>query len=272
MRARPLKELVLEEVALAHVFERNGIDYCCNGDQTLEAACATKGLNVDAMLQEIEMTKAARPYSFLHCDLWDLEFLIEYIVENHHRYSKATIPVLLSQLSKLRASHGHEFSYITPVAMLFERVSHDIEQHMRKEEMILFPYIKTLASAAELGGRRPLAPFLTVEGPVGTMEKEHIETAQIFSKIRALLSDFIIPDHACTMHRAVITGMQAFIKDMHQHVHLENNLLFPRARDIERAFDQRLFAPANTSAGNTRTSYLSMRQNDTASKGRILGG
>ena len=236
MKSSSIRELVLHQGAFAHVFERHDIDYCCHGEETLEAACGKKNIDLDALLTEMESTEAARPYSFLHGDLWGMEFLIEYIVENHHRFCKATIPVISTQLTKLNSSQGDEFPHIKPVVMLFERVSHDLEQHMRKEEMILFPYIKTLASAIELGRRRPITPFLTLDGPLKRMEQEHLETSQVFAKIKALLSDYTVPAGAGTMYRAAVRGMQGFIYDVHQHIHLENNLLFPRARDLERAF------------------------------------
>ncbi len=249
MKSRTLKELVLAEGAMAHLFERYGIDYSCLGHETLEVACRKKGLDISIVLREMEQLRLARPYSFLHCDLWDEEFLIEYIVENHHRYCHATIPVLLEQLTILSREHNSSgasesaYPYIKPVLFLFQRAAHEIEQHMRKEEMILFPYIKSLASAKEFARRRPLAPFLTVDGPLNRMEEEHFETTQLFAKIRALLSDFTIPENASAMHAAVITGLQAFINDMHQHVHLENNLLFPKALALEEKFDKRTGLP-----------------------------
>src|ERR1700722_18348181 len=111
MRSQTVKDIVLTEGALAHLFERYGIDYCCHGNETLEAACAKKGLDVDLILSEIETLKLSRPYSFLHCDLWGEEFLIEYIIENHHRYSRAMIPLLLEQLAHVNESHGDRFPY-----------------------------------------------------------------------------------------------------------------------------------------------------------------
>jgi regulator of cell morphogenesis and NO signaling len=234
---RSVKTLVLEDIALAHVFERHGIDYCCAGDETLEVACTRKGIAIDSLVQEIETTKAVRPYSFLHSDLWDMEFLVDYIIENHHRYCKATIPVLLTQLRQLVEMLSGEHQHLRPVTMLFERMTREIEQHMRKEEMILFPYIKSLASAAEFERRRPAAPFISVAGPIAKMEEEHLEIGQICAKLRALLMDFTVPEGTPALYRTVVKGMQAFIKDVHQHIHLENNMLFPRARDLETGFD-----------------------------------
>ncbi|MDP4198656.1 MAG: DUF542 domain-containing protein [Bacteroidota bacterium] len=243
MKSRPLNDLVLAEGALAHLFERLGIDYCCHGEETLEVACIKRGLDVDLVLAEIEAMRQTRPYSFLHGDLWSEEFLIEYIVENHHRYFRATMPVLLEQLTKVNEVNGERYAYLRPVLFLFQRVTHEIEQHMRKEEMILFPYIKSLASAHEFSRRRPLAPFVAIEGPITRMKEEHEETVQIFAKIRALLNDFTTPKDATPMHAAVIRGLQAFTNDLHQHVHLENNLLFPRARALEQEFDKRTGLP-----------------------------
>src|ERR1035437_4520226 len=127
-RSRPLKDLVLAEGAVAHLFERYGIDYCCHGEETLEAACLKKSLDVGAILNEIEALRLTRPYSFLHGDLWSEEFLIESIIENHHRYSRATMPVLLEQLTQLNESHGERFPYLRPVMFLFQRAAHEIEQ------------------------------------------------------------------------------------------------------------------------------------------------
>jgi regulator of cell morphogenesis and NO signaling len=243
MKSQSVKDIVLAEGAIAHLFERYGIDYSSHGTETLEAACAKKGLDLNSILNEIEALKLSRPYSFLHGDLWDEEFLIEYIVENHHRYCHAAIPQLLEQLEKVTEAQSDRFPHLKPVMFLFQRASREIEQHMRKEEMILFPFFKSLASAREFSRRRPLAPFVTIDGPISRMEQEHDETAQIFAKIRALLNDFTIPEGASPMHAAVIKGIEAFVNDLHQHVHLENNMLFPRVRALEDAFDKRSGMP-----------------------------
>ena len=239
LKGRAVKDLVLEEGALAHLFEKHGIDYCIHGEESLESACSRKGLAIEEVVHEMERAREARPYSFLHSDLWDEEFLIEYIVENHHRYVKATLPVILTQLGTLVQQSGEQHSSLKLVLLLFQRAAREIEQHMRKEEMILFPYIKSLASAAEFGRRRPMAPFVTIDGPLVSMQDEHLEIEQALAKIRALLSDYHAPSDATLLHRTFISAMQAFTKDMHQHIHLENNLLFPRARVLEALFDVR---------------------------------
>jgi len=240
--------MVIEQAALAHLFERHGIDYCCNAEETLEAACAKKGLDIEDILIEIRNLEQTRSYSFLHCELWHLEFLVDYIVENHHKYLNEMMPMLAGQLKKLIGAHGDKYPYLKPVLMLYEEAQHEMAQHMQKEEMILFPYIKSLASAKEFSRARPRAPFFSVDGPLQRMEEEHETMGQLLARIRALLNDFQVPEGACNTHRAVIKGMQAFIKDVHQHVHLENNLLFPRARGLEQSFDQTTRVNAKSTA------------------------
>ena len=237
---RTVRELVLEENALVPVFEKHGIDYCCGATQTLKSACEAKSLDYEAVRDEVEAVRAARPYSPVHPDIWDCDFLIDFIVQNHHRYVTETLPVLRSQLKKLRAEHAVKFTYITPLALLFETAARDLEVHQHKEEMILFPYLKSLASANEIGRARPASPFRSAELPISKMKEEHDSVGQIFNRIRALLNDYTVPEGACMTHRALILGLRDFERDLHQHIHLENNLLFPKAL----AMEQKMIAAA----------------------------
>jgi len=231
-----IKDLVLEESGLVPVFEKYGIDYCCSGNETLEVACRKKGLDSGSIHQEVESIREARPYHQIHPSLWDLEFLVDYIVKNHHSYLRESIPMLTSQLDKLNREHGHRYPHIKQVALLFTRTVQGFELHMRKEEMLLFPYIKSLESAREVSRPKPIAPLLGLEVPIEHMREHHAETSQAFAKIRALLSDYTVPPGASATHRAVIHGLQDFEIDIHQHLHLENNILFVRAWELERSF------------------------------------
>jgi regulator of cell morphogenesis and NO signaling len=207
---------------------------------TLQSACEAKGLDYDSVRDEVEAVRATRPYSAVHPDIWDVDFLIDFIVQNHHRYVTESLPVLRSQLKKLRAEHSVKFTYITPLALLFETAARDLEVHQHKEEMILFPYLKSLASASEIGRARPASPFRSAELPISKMREEHDSVGQIFNRIRALLNNYEVPDGACNTHRALILGLREFERDLHQHIHLENNLLFVKALEME----QRMAASA----------------------------
>jgi regulator of cell morphogenesis and NO signaling len=229
--------MVVEEAGLAPLFEKYGIDYCCGGDQTIDEACTRKGLDLSAVTKEIERIQTVRPYSHVHPELWDMEFLVDYIVQNHHRYCMETIPVLTTQLAKVSAVHGDRYPVLKQVQMLFQAAVQEIEQHMRKEEMILFPYLKSLSSAKDLGRLKPLAPFHTLFGPISRMEAEHEKISGIFFKIRSLLKNYKAPDSTCATQRAAIQGLEEFERDLHQHVHLENNILFPMALQFEKQLD-----------------------------------
>ena len=232
-----IRDLVLEESGLVPVFEKYGIDYCCAGNETLDAACKKRGLDSSGVHEEVETVRRRPPYNPIHPSLWDLEFLVDYIVKNHHTYLRESIPMLTAQIEKLNHEHGHRYPHIKQVALLFIRTVQGFELHMRKEEMLLFPYIKSLESAREVSRPKPIAPLLGLEVPIEHMVEHHLETTQAFAKIRALLSDYKVPADASQTHRAVIQGLQDFEIDIHQHLHLENNILFQRALELERSFD-----------------------------------
>lgn len=248
-----IRDLVLEESGLTPVFEKYGIDYCCAGDETLDAACKKRGLNFDGVNREVEMVRRVGPHHPIHPSLWDLEFLVDYIVKNHHRYLRESIPVLTVHLQKLNREDGLRYPYIKQVAMLFTKTVQGFELHMRKEEMLLFPYIKSLESAREVSRPKPTAPLLSLEVPIEHMQDHHVETTQAFSKIRALLSDYTVPPGASSTHLAVIHGLRDFEIDIHQHLHLENNILFHRALELERSFDHGMIGhPPNHRASESR--------------------
>lgn len=232
-----IQELILDELALAPVFEKYGIDYSCDGHTSLEAACKAKGLDFKAVSHDVELVRKTRPYQQIHPSLWDIEFLIDYIIRNHHCYLRESIPVLTAQLQKLDREEGLKYPFIKQVLMLFTRTVQGFEVHMRKEEMLLFPYIKSLESAREVGRPKPRGPLLSLEDPLSNMHKHHDETVQAFAKIRALLNNYVIPHGASPAYQAVVRGMQDFETDIHQHLHLENNILFERAAELERSFD-----------------------------------
>ena len=231
-----IKDLVLDEIALIPVFEKYGIDYFCGGEESLDVVCRNKGLDSKQVSREVESVRRAQPYNPIHPALWSLEFLVDYIVRNHHTYLRESIPMLSSQIQKLNREQGEQYPYIKQVALLFTRTVQGFELHMRKEEMLLFPYIKSLESAREVSRPKPIAPLLSLEVPIEHMREHHTETTQAFSKIRALLSDYVIPADATPTHQAVLHGLQDFEIDIHQHLHLENNILFARAQELERSF------------------------------------
>ncbi len=232
-----IRDLILDELALTPVFEKYGIDYVCDGHISLEMACRSKGLDFKLVQREVDGVLKSRPYQQIHPSLWDLEFLVDYIVRNHHSYLRESIPVLTAHLHQLDREEGLKYPHIKQIMMLFTRTVQGFEVHMRKEEMLLFPYIKSLESAREVSRPKPRGPLLSLEEPLIHMQEHHGETVQAFAKMRALLKNYAIPANAGPAYRAVVLGMQDFETDIHQHLHLENNILFERALELERSFD-----------------------------------
>jgi regulator of cell morphogenesis and NO signaling len=164
---------------------------------------------------------------------WAPQTLISYIVENHHAYVREALPVLLRHTQKVADVHGQRHPELIHVARLIVRVAAEMTEHMAKEEQVLFPFIAELAAASGAGRAAPQAPFGTVENPIRMMEHEHRFVGDAMAEIRALTDGYTPPDNACTTYRVCFQELQAFEADLHAHVHLENNILFPKAVVLE---------------------------------------
>jgi regulator of cell morphogenesis and NO signaling len=228
-----IREIVASDFRTAAVFERFGLDFCCAGCRTIEQGCRDAGADEHALLRELETvlgTSAADAPSFAS---WDVPTLVQYIVDNHHAYVRASIPVLLQHTRKVANVHGDRHPELVHIARLFDRVANEMTEHMMKEEQILFPHVTDLAEAARTG--RPVShpPFGTVENPIRMMEQEHRFVGDAMAEIRALTDGYTLPPGACATYRVCFKELEAFETDLHTHVHLENNILFPKALAIE---------------------------------------
>jgi regulator of cell morphogenesis and NO signaling len=225
-------EIVAGDYRAAGVFEQFGIDFCCGGRRSLADAC--RAASVDS--RAVEQALAALPPG--PCDesddvtQWPLPRLIEHIERTHHAYVRSALPVISRWLAKLVEVHGARHPELVRIAAAFDGMGRDLQQHMLKEEHVLFPYVRELASAG--GGRASASPFGTVENPIRMMEREHQEAGDELRLIRELTNGFTPPSDACITYRACFEELKAFERDLHRHVHLENNVLFPRAVALER--------------------------------------
>lgn len=164
---------------------------------------------------------------------WSPAFLVDYILANHHAYVRAALPAILAHARKVADTHGERHPEMVEVARTFERVVAEMTQHMMKEEQILFPYVKSLAAQAEADCPASPSPFGTVANPIRMMEAEHESAGGAMRRIRELTGGYAPPDDACTTYRATLAELEEFERDLHQHVHLENDILFPRALEME---------------------------------------
>jgi regulator of cell morphogenesis and NO signaling len=229
-----VRELALEMPQATRIFERLKIDYCCGGARPLGAACADVGLDVTTVIQQLAEAGALAPgdaqTDFQTASLTEL---IEHIIAKHHVYTKEEMTRLTALMAKVCAAHGARHPELLRASDLFQQLCADLQPHMFKEEMVLFPYIIGLEGAAQRGGGVMRPPFGTVNNPVRMMMSEHDTAGALLRELRAVSDDYRVPEDACLSYRTLYEALAVFEQDLHQHIHLENNLLFPRAVELE---------------------------------------
>ena len=228
-----IRDIVANDFRTAAVFQRHDIDFCCKGDRSIQDACRNGRVTAEDVLKDIAEATATAATGEARFNSWDLGTLVSYIVGNHHAFVRQAIPVLLTHTKKVAAVHGDRHPELPEVARLFSEVADEMTSHMAKEEQILFPYIVDVEEASQTGSGRPSAPFGTVRNPIRMMEMEHESAGDAMARIRSLTSGYAIPEGACTTYRVCLQELEAFERDLHQHVHLENNILFPKAARLE---------------------------------------
>jgi regulator of cell morphogenesis and NO signaling len=233
---RTVRELAAEHPNATRIFEKFGIDYCCGGSRPLQAACQQANIPVDDVLRSLEdenlpaAQAIANAPNFQHASLGAL---IDHILATHHRYVKAEIPRLKQLLKKVVAVHCQNHPELAAVQRTFSGLADELQSHMMKEEMVLFPHIEKLDQARSAGRPAPVAPFGSISNPVRMMEMEHQSAGNDLEELRMLTSDYTPPESACFSYRTLYSALKEFEADLHQHIHLENNILFPRAIAME---------------------------------------
>jgi regulator of cell morphogenesis and NO signaling len=229
---KTVAEVVTKNIKTAHVFKKHGIDFCCGGGITIEKACAKNG--VDYAVLEKELEEIDENVQKVHnYDSWDLTFLIDYIINTHHAYVEESIPILLQYAAKVANVHGHHYKEVVEINALVIAIAKELAIHMQKEENILFPYIKQLVIADKQGLELETPDFGTANNLIESMEDEHENAGDIFKQITNLSNNYTPPKEACNTFRAFYSKLQEFEENLHQHVHLENNILFPKTIKLE---------------------------------------
>jgi regulator of cell morphogenesis and NO signaling len=229
-----VKELAIEVPGATRVFDKLGIDYCCGGGKTLGDACAAAGLESDEVVRRLEAASQVKSET-AERKKWpeqSLAALIDFIINKHHVFTTQELDRVHVLLAKVRSVHAERHPELLKIEGLFNSLKADLTLHMKKEEMILFPYIIELEEAVSSGKRPPSPMFGTVKNPVRMMRMEHDTAGEILRDIRQLSSDFAVPADACISFQTLYEAMAALEQDLHQHIHLENNVLFPRAEAI----------------------------------------
>lgn len=226
---RRIGTIVAADWRAAAVFERFGIDFCCGGSRSVADACHSVGVDLAEVEREVEQLspgEAAEDVS-----QWTVDRLVDHILQTHHAYVRSALPRIAGYLTKLTDVHGARHPELVQIGAGFDTLSGDFLQHMLKEEHVLFPYIRELAGRTWLGP----SPFGTVENPIRMMEREHEDASRQVREIRRLADGYTPPPDGCTTYRVCFEELAQFERDLLRHVHLENNVLFPRAVDLEGA-------------------------------------
>jgi regulator of cell morphogenesis and NO signaling len=240
---RTVREIAIDTPVTTRVFEEFKIDYCCHGNTPFEEACRNVGADPAVVIIEISdiVGKPVDDTSGNFAEV-SLSGLIDHIVETHHVYTKNEMAHLTPLMAKVASRHGEHYPYLNELKDLFQEVCDDLGPHMMKEEMVLFPYVKTLEHRHQNNLTPSLPPFGTVAHPINVMNIEHETVGDLLSKMREITSDYRLPDDVCPSFIALFHRLAEFERDIHQHIHLENNILFSKAIGLERS----VFAPAGS--------------------------
>ncbi|MDD3771053.1 MAG: iron-sulfur cluster repair di-iron protein [Weeksellaceae bacterium] len=227
--------MVSEDFRTAAVFKKFGIDFCCKGNRTIEDACADKGIDQNKVYSELENLPKSGNEN-IDFTSWPLDLLADYVEKTHHRYVKEKSPVIFAFLEKLCNVHGGRHPELFEIKDLFSESIQDLGDHMVKEETILFPFIRTMVDAKNSNTDFERPHFGSVENPVNMMMHEHTAEGERFEKISALSNAYTVPDDGCNTYRVAFQMIQEFEDDLHKHIHLENNILFPKSVHLEKDF------------------------------------
>jgi regulator of cell morphogenesis and NO signaling len=230
-----VREIALENPASIRVFEAFGIDYCCGGRKPLAEACAAKNIALDTVITALENGSASSAPLSEDWNAQSLGALAAHIVNAHHAYVRRELPRLAELAGKVVNRHGDTKPELPQIQAKVAQISEELTEHLAKEEVVLFPYITKLERAKDEGTAKPHGCFGTVASPIAMMTQEHEAAGALLVEIRQLSGDYTPPVGACPTFHAFYNGLHEFEQDLHQHIHLENNILFPRAMAMEEA-------------------------------------
>jgi len=231
---KTIAEIVTEDYRTADVFKKFGIDFCCGGKVTVEEICKKKNISYTSLSDQLNLVGQSTENTDTNYNDWQLDKLANYILEKHHGYVSENLELIRQYANKVTLVHGHHRPEVTQIAALYNEAAEELAMHMQKEEMILFPYVNLLAAAKRSKAVVKTPHFGTVENPITIMENEHEAVGNIFHEIAMLSNNYSAPPEACNTYRVLYAKLKEFEDDLHTHIHLENNILFPKAKLLEK--------------------------------------
>jgi len=228
-------EIVAKDNRTASVFESLGIDFCCQGNRTIDEVCETRNIDSRDLIEDIQkVLQESKITQVNDYNIWTLDKLALHIEEKHHKYVEKQIPVIKQYLDKICTVHGKQHTELFIVQELFNASAGELSMHMKKEELVLFPFIYKMVKFKKENKPYEIPGFGTVQNPIQMMMDEHDNEDERFRQINKITQNYRIPDDACESYRACFAYLQEFDEDLHLHIHLENNILFPKAIELEK--------------------------------------
>ena len=233
---KEIGQFVADDFRTAAVFSKYKIDFCCNGNRTINEVCEKKGLDNNDLLDELYAVISSKTNQSIDYKSWPLDLLADYIQKKHHRYVEEKIPVLKQFLNKLCSVHGERHPELLKINELFTASAGELASHMKKEELILFPFVKRMVDAKLENSGIQSPQFGTVENPITAMMQEHDNEGERFRQIAEITNNYTSPADGCNTYQVTFAMLKEFEQDLHLHIHLENNILFPGAIKLEQQF------------------------------------
>lgn len=227
-------ELVAQDYRAASVFKKYGIDFCCQGNRTIQDACESKEIDASSVVSDLNEISKVTSKNAIDYQSWPIDLISDYIEKKHHRYVEEKTQEITPYLDKICRVHGDRHPELFEINEHFNATAGELAAHMKKEELILFPFVRKMAKAKQENTKLEVPHFGTVENPIQMMMHEHTTEGERFRKIEELSNNYTPPLDACNTYRVTFALLKEFEQDLHLHIHLENNILFPKAIEFEK--------------------------------------
>jgi regulator of cell morphogenesis and NO signaling len=229
-----LSQIVTQNLKAAEILESHNIDFCCGGDKTLGEACQEQNIAVDTLKKELEEAKEGADSESTMIKNMNASELSEYIVKRHHSYVRESIPKLKNYLEKIWEVHGKNHPELFKVKEDFSKASEALTDHMNNEEQVLFPVIHEMVKAKNENTKINAPWFGILENPINQMKEEHLNEGERFDNLAEITDNFKVPEDGCNTYVLTYNQLSEFVSDLHKHIHLENNIIFPEAIKLEK--------------------------------------
>lgn len=235
-KSQSIGSFVADDYRTATVFQKYGIDFCCKGGKSIDEVCEKKKIDQSQLLAELSDISGQAKDQTTDFKSWPIDLLADYIEKKHHRYIEETVPTLKQFLDKLCKVHGSNHPELFEINKEFMASSVELASHMKKEELILFPFVRQMVKFGNNKDKLTKPGFGTVKNPIQMMMQEHDTEGERFRKIAELSNNYTPPEDGCTTYKVAFSMLKEFESDLHLHIHLENNVLFPKAIEMEKTF------------------------------------